>query len=136
MAFKHISRLWSANDLIMGHVGDTAFLPGQETHNTTFGALGGLAFDTAYDMKKANLSERKMYDKWIMIWQFHIIMAFKHISRLWSAKGVIMGHMGDTAFLPGQKKTYSTFGALGGLAFYSAYDMKKANLSERKMYDK
>ena len=70
MTFKHISLLWSENDLIMGHVGDTAFFPGQETHITTFGALGGLAFDIAYDIKKANLSERKMYDKWIMIWQF------------------------------------------------------------------
>ena len=28
-----------------GHVGDTAFLPGQKTNITTFGALGGLAFD-------------------------------------------------------------------------------------------
>ena len=30
-------------------------------------------------------------------------MASKHISLLWSAKGVIMGHVGDMAFLPGQK---------------------------------
>ena len=78
-------------------------------------------------------------------------MAFKHISLL-SAKGVIMGyvgytffflpgqnpispgHMGDTAFLPVQKKKkkkkkkkkrhITTFGALGGLAFDSAYDIK------------
>ena len=28
-----------------GHVGDTAFLPGQKTLITTFGALGGVAFD-------------------------------------------------------------------------------------------
>ena len=34
-----------------GHVGDTAFLPGQKTDITTFGALGGLAFDSAYDIK-------------------------------------------------------------------------------------
>ena len=34
-----------------GHVGDTAFLPGQKNHITTFGALGGLAFDSAYDIK-------------------------------------------------------------------------------------
>ena len=47
----------------MGHVSDTAFLPGQKTHITTFGALEGLAFDSAYNIKKANLSERKMYDK-------------------------------------------------------------------------
>ena len=30
-------------------------------------------------------------------------MAFKHISLLWSEKGVITGHVGDTAFFPGQK---------------------------------
>ena len=53
-----------------GHEGDTAFLPGQKTQVTTLGALGGLAFDFAYDINKANLSERKMYDKQIMIWQF------------------------------------------------------------------
>ena len=34
-----------------GHVGDTAFLPGQNIHITTFGALGGLAFDSAYEIK-------------------------------------------------------------------------------------
>ena len=35
-----------------GHVGDTAFLPGQKkTDITTFGTLGGLAFDSAYDIK-------------------------------------------------------------------------------------
>ena len=33
-------------------------------------------------------------------------MAFKHMSLMWSAKGVIMGHMGDMAFLFRQKKTY------------------------------
>ena len=66
--------------MIMGHVGDTAFLPeqkpispghvldtafllGHKSHITTFGALGGLAFDSTYDIKLANLSERKMYDK-------------------------------------------------------------------------
>ena len=32
-------------------------------HITTFGALGGLAFDSAFDIKQANLSERKMYYK-------------------------------------------------------------------------
>ena len=63
-------------------------------------------------------------------------MAFKHISILWNVKGVIMGHVGDTAFLLGQKfispghvggtafcpgkKHITTFGALGGLAFDSA----------------
>ena len=30
-------------------MGDTAFLPEQKTHIITFGALGGLAFDSAYD---------------------------------------------------------------------------------------
>ena len=30
-------------------------------------------------------------------------MAFKHISLLWNANGVIMVHVGDTAFFPGQK---------------------------------
>ena len=30
-------------------------------------------------------------------------MAFKHISFLWSEKGMIVGHMGDTALLLGQK---------------------------------
>ena len=34
-----------------GHMGDTAFLPEQKTHITTFGALSGLAFDSAYDIK-------------------------------------------------------------------------------------
>ena len=43
----------------LGHVGDAAFLLVQKTHITTFGALGGLAFDSAYE----SLSERKMYDK-------------------------------------------------------------------------
>ena len=69
MAFKHISLLWSAKGVIMihvsdtaficpgkkpispGHVGDTAFLPGQKTYITTFGALSGLAFDSACDIK-------------------------------------------------------------------------------------
>ena len=31
-------------------------------------------------------------------------MAFKHILLLWNANGVIMGHVSDTAFLPGRKK--------------------------------
>ena len=31
-------------------------------------------------------------------------MAFKHISLLWSAKGVKMSYVGDTAFLPVPKK--------------------------------
>ena len=30
--------------MLMGLVGDTPFLPGQKTHITSFGALGGLAF--------------------------------------------------------------------------------------------
>ena len=34
MAFKHISLLLSAKVVIMGHVGDMAFLPGQKTHIT------------------------------------------------------------------------------------------------------
>ena len=34
MTFNHISVLWSAKGVIMGHVGDTAFLPGQKTHIT------------------------------------------------------------------------------------------------------
>ena len=65
-------------------------------------------------------------------------MAFKHISLLSSAKGVIMGQVGEcpgkkntspghlnhTAFLPEQKTHVTTFGSLGGLAFYSAYDIK------------
>ena len=34
-----------------GHVYDTAFLPRQKSHINTFGALGGLAFDSAYDIK-------------------------------------------------------------------------------------
>ena len=44
--------------MIMGHVVDTAFLPVQKTHITTF---------IAYDIKLANLSERKMYDYDTMI---------------------------------------------------------------------
>ena len=37
--------------MIIGHMGDMAFLLGQKTHGqkphiTTFGALGGLAFDS------------------------------------------------------------------------------------------
>ena len=39
--------------MIMGHVGDTAFLPGHKTHITIFEALDSLAFDSAYDIKKA-----------------------------------------------------------------------------------
>ena len=66
-------------------------------------------------------------------------MAFKHMSLLWSAKGVIMDNVGDTAFLPEQttyitrslrwygffpgKKKITTFEALNGLAFDSAYDI-------------
>ena len=34
-----------------GHLGDTSFLPGHKTHITTFGVLGGLAFDSANDIK-------------------------------------------------------------------------------------
>ena len=30
-------------------------------------------------------------------------MAFKHISLFWSAKRCDNGHVGDTAFVPGQK---------------------------------
>ena len=33
-----------------GHMGNTAFLPGQKTHVTIFGALSGLAFDSTYDI--------------------------------------------------------------------------------------
>ena len=61
MDFEHISQLWSAKGVIMGHVGDKtlspghvankAFLPWQKTHITTFGALGDLAVDSAYDIK-------------------------------------------------------------------------------------
>ena len=36
IAFKLTSLLCSAKGVIMGHVGDTAFLPGQKTHITTF----------------------------------------------------------------------------------------------------
>ena len=42
-------------------------------------------------------------------------MAIKHISLLWSAKGVIMGHLGDMAFFLGQK-TISP-GHVGEMAF-------------------
>ena len=75
MAFKHISLLWSAKVMIMGHVGDTAFLQGQKTHITRphgwyHHILSTLVFDSAFGIKKANLSEKKMYDKQIMIWQF------------------------------------------------------------------
>ena len=35
-------------------------------------------------------------------------MAFKHISLLWSAKRVIMGHMGDTAFLVHRQNAHIT----------------------------
>ena len=34
MAFKHMSLLWSAKGVIMGHVGDMPFMPGQKTHIT------------------------------------------------------------------------------------------------------
>ena len=88
MAFKLISLLWIAKGVIMGHVGDTGFFvrakkpchqvtwvmrllctgkkkqkKKKQKHITTFGALGGLVFDPAYDIKQANLSQRKMYDK-------------------------------------------------------------------------
>ena len=43
-----------------GHVGDTAFLPGQKTHITNFGALGGLAFDSAYDIKQASFRKKNV----------------------------------------------------------------------------
>ena len=86
-------------------------------------------------------------------------MAFKHISLLWNAKGVIMGHVGDTAyfcrgkkkkkkkispdhvgdtaFLPGQKKKkhITMFGARGSLAFDSAYDINGQNCQKVKMHD-
>ena len=39
-------------------------------------------------------------------------------------KPISPGHMGDMAFLPGQKINIFTFGALGSLAFDSAYDIK------------
>ena len=51
-------------------------------------------------------------------------MAFKHISFLWSEKGMIVGHMGDTALLLGQKTHIAPFGALGRHAFDSTYDIK------------
>ena len=76
MAFKHISLLWSAKSVLVGHVGDTAFLPGrypispghvgdtaflpgQKTHITTFGALTGLAFDNAYRYQIGKLVRKK-----------------------------------------------------------------------------
>ena len=34
-----------------GHVGDTAVFAREKTRITTFEALGGLAFDSAYDMR-------------------------------------------------------------------------------------
>ena len=68
MAFKRISLLWSAKGAIMGHVGDrlfclgkkpissgnvgdTAFFARAKNHVTTFGTLGGLAVDSAYNIK-------------------------------------------------------------------------------------
>ena len=45
MAFLHRQKPISP-----GQEGDTAVLPGQKTHIMTFGALGGLAFDSAYDI--------------------------------------------------------------------------------------
>ena len=70
-----------------GHLGDATFLPGQKSHIITFGALGGLAFDSTYNIKQANLSERKrkMYDKEIMIWQFSYHTPFITYSLLYLA---------------------------------------------------
>ena len=135
---------------IPGHVGDTAFLPGQKTHITTFGAPCGLAFDATYNIKQANLSERKMYVKQITIWKFSYHTPYqpetpisargpKTRGLIW-AKAHIPGHVGDTAFLPGQKTHITTFGAPCSLAFDATYNItyniKQANLSERKMYVK
>ena len=46
MAFLHMQKTH-----ITSHVCDMAFLPGQKTSITTFRALWGLAFDSAYDIK-------------------------------------------------------------------------------------
>ena len=43
----------------MGHVGDTAVLLGQKPNITTFGALGGFAFDSAYDVNIGKLVRKK-----------------------------------------------------------------------------
>ena len=70
MAFKHITLLWSEKSMLMGHVGDTAclpdqkniyispghvgdraFLPGQKNPYHHIRGIGGLAFDSAYDIK-------------------------------------------------------------------------------------
>ena len=62
MAFKHILLLWSAKDVRMGYKCMKVirlFLPEQKIHITTFGELGGLAYDSAYDIKKAKLSESR-----------------------------------------------------------------------------
>ena len=56
--------------------------------------------------------------------------ALKHISLLWSTKGVIMGHLGDTAFLPRQKPISS--GHVGDTAFLPR---KKKNISPHSAYD-
>ena len=61
MAFKHISLLWNKKGVIMGHTGAMVLLPGKKTHITPFGALGNLVFDSTYDMKQANLSQK---NKW------------------------------------------------------------------------
>ena len=77
-------------------------------------------------------------------------MALKHISPLWSAKGVIMGHgfffcpgqkpispghVGDTAFFAQDKKHTATFGALGGLAL-TPHTISNGQTCQKDMYDK
>ena len=94
MAFKHISPLWRAKSVIMGHVGHTAFL----------------------QKKKKQKKKKQKQHK--------------------TKKSISPGHVDDTAFLPVQKTQITTFRALLFLAFDSTYDIKSANLSESKMYDK
>ena len=132
MAVKHISLLWSAkgNNGSRGWYGFFARAKKIISPDLEHSAVLPLTPNTIW--KRQTCQKEKCMINRLWCGNFHIIMAFKHILLLWSAKGVIMGHVGDTAFLPGQKIHITTFGALGGLAFDSAYDIKKANLSEKK----
>ena len=92
--------------MIMGHVSDTAFLLGQKTHITRSRAWYGF-FARAKD---------PYHQVGCVVWLFCS-----------GKRPISPGHVGDMAFLLRQKKNkkhITTFGALGGRAFDSIYDMK------------
>ena len=102
--FSSTYHLWSAKGVIMGHMGDTAFLPGQKTISP--GHVGDTAFLPG---------QKNPYHQ--VTWIIQLFCPGKknpYHQVMWVIR----------LFCPGQKACITTFGALSGLAFDSLYNIK------------